>query len=83
MPVLQAAYCHAGIKLGKASLKGKVKACPVCGSLKNKKTGVIQENPDVWLMECPGCRAVYVSRMPSASALKKYYKSYYLSLIHI
>jgi hypothetical protein len=56
-----------------------ISTCLFCGHQKLDNTWVLQESPDIFLMQCPNCCAVSASRMPNNEALSDYYRVYYES----
>jgi SAM-dependent methyltransferase len=53
-------------------------ACPICGyEGKRKSRSVIQRAPEIALLECPRCKGLSASHMPTREALNRYYESYY------
>ncbi len=51
--------------------------CPICNADEIESRLELQFKPDVSLLRCRGCAAGFVSRMPTAEALREYYASYY------
>lgn len=72
-----AATYHQTRHLDESHLLPETKVCPWCRSLRSARLVLLQESPDVRLLECTQCNAVFTSRMPSAGALESYYRSYY------
>ena len=54
-------------------------SCRFCGSNKRVPITVLQEKPQVWLLECSNCQAASASRIPKDKALEDYYQTYYSS----
>jgi SAM-dependent methyltransferase len=69
---------HAARHLTATQLIAARERCPVCGSgIPRHQAGVIQREPDVYLLHCPDCRACSASHMPSPAVLDEYYRNYF------
>lgn len=59
-------------------LLDRTRACPVCLATATRQPVFrLQENPDVYMLACPVCRACSASHMPSPVVLADYYAHYY------
>ena len=72
---------HKSLHLDDSQLVSLNSECPFCGSNQRKAVCVLQDNPQVLLLECTNCNAASASRMPSSTALTEYYRDYYVSNI--
>nr|VFK77997.1 MAG: hypothetical protein BECKSD772D_GA0070982_100466 [Candidatus Kentron sp. SD] len=53
--------------------------CPFCSSTNRQRVYILQENPDICLLQCNVCHAVSASRIPTDETLADYYSGFYES----
>ena len=63
--------------MDESQLRPKDTACRFCGSNKRIPVVTLQENPQVWLLECKTCHAASASRIPKDRVLEDYYQNFY------
>lgn len=68
---------HQTKHLDESLLLPETRHCPWCMSNQSASLVLLQQSPEVRLLECTLCHAIFSSRMPSAGALESYYRSYY------
>lgn len=76
---MNAAVFHQSKHLDAHQLEPPGDKCPFCNSTSRQPLCVLQNEPDVFLLECAECHAASASRMPTADALEAYYDRYYQS----
>lgn len=75
---LSAAAFHSGVHLEEKQLETAERACPLCLSEKPRPFVLrLQSDPDVDVLSCETCGGYSASRMPTAEALRDYYRGYY------
>lgn len=53
-------------------------ACPICDdAVPRRPVLAVQDEPPIVMLECPRCRGVSASRMPTDAYLASYYRSFY------
>lgn len=74
---LRSTAYHAGRYCTEQELLPASPCCPICGFDGGRKAVLtIQHSPDVLLLECPSCRGISSSRMPTPETLLAYYANY-------
>ena len=76
---INAVVYHQSLHLDEGKLLLPDSKCPFCRSGQRKAVCVLQDNPQVLLLECTNCNAASASRMPINTALVEYYRDYYES----
>jgi len=68
---------HSGQHCPANELLAPLPECPICGfDGQRKRVLTIQRDPDVYLLDCPNCRASSASQMPKPETLARYYSEY-------
>ncbi|MBN2383335.1 class I SAM-dependent methyltransferase [bacterium] len=68
---------HLSCHLDDEQLQTPVETCPFCGSRSRPQVGIVQREPDVYLLKCDRCHASSVSRLPIPEALDRYYNQFF------
>ena len=76
--LVRASWFHSGLHLKEDQLGPAEKACPLCLCQEPRRPAFnLQADPDVDLLSCESCCGYSASRMPTAEALRSYYRDYY------
>ncbi len=74
---MKATLFHRSAHMSEQDLLEPATACPFCASANRRPIALVQEEPEVVLLNCSNCHGASASRMPKPKALEDYYSHYY------
>ena len=74
---IKAAVFNKTLNLDESKLEPPDPRCPLCSSTDRQPVYILQETPEILLMNCNACHAASASRIPTKEALEEYYSAYY------
>lgn len=78
MKIFQASWHNPTRRLSSDDCFDATLKCPICLFNGDRRNHIIlQKNPLIRLLECPQCRGISASYMPTTDYLKEYYSGYY------